>query len=57
MYEFTGRATRVLELAREFSKDHNYSFIGTFSFMAVNPNNSADVIQVTNGEFRSYQHF
>ena len=29
MYEFTGRATRVLELAREFSKDHNYSFIGT----------------------------
>jgi len=29
MYEFTGRASRVLELAREFSKEHNYSFIGT----------------------------
>ncbi|MDD3303513.1 MAG: ATP-dependent Clp protease ATP-binding subunit [Clostridia bacterium] len=29
MYEFTGRATRVLELAKEFSKEHNYSFIGT----------------------------
>ena len=29
MYEFTGRATRVLEIAREFSREHNYSFIGT----------------------------
>ena len=29
MYEFTGRASRVLELAKEFSKEHNYSFIGT----------------------------
>lgn len=29
MYEFTGRATRVLEIAKEFSKEHNYSFIGT----------------------------
>ena len=29
MYEFTGRATRVLEIARDFSREHNYSFIGT----------------------------
>ena len=29
MYEFTGRASRVLEIAREFSLEHNYSFIGT----------------------------
>ena len=29
MYEFTGRASRVLEIAEEFSKEHNYSFIGT----------------------------
>ena len=29
MHEFTGRASRVLELAKEFSKEHNYSFIGT----------------------------
>ena len=29
MYEFTGRATRVLEIAKEFSVEHQYSFIGT----------------------------
>ena len=29
MYEFTGRANRVLELAKEFSIIHNYSFVGT----------------------------
>lgn len=29
MYEFTGRASKALELAKEFSMDHNYSFIGT----------------------------
>ncbi len=29
MYEFTARASRVLEIAKEFSIEHNYSFIGT----------------------------
>ena len=29
MYEFTGRANRVLELAKEFSVINNYSFVGT----------------------------
>ena len=29
MYEFTGRASRVLEIAKDFSINHNYSFIGT----------------------------
>lgn len=29
MYEFTGRAAKVLEISKEFSKEHNYSFIGT----------------------------
>ena len=29
MYEFTGRAEKVLELAQEFSRTHHYSFIGT----------------------------
>ena len=29
MYEFTGRASTVLEIAEEFSKEKNYSFIGT----------------------------
>ena len=29
MYEFTGRAARVLEIAKEFAIENNYSFIGT----------------------------
>lgn len=29
MYEFTGRATTALEMAEEFSRENNYSFIGT----------------------------
>jgi ATP-dependent Clp protease ATP-binding subunit ClpC len=29
MYEFTGRAQKVLEIAKQFSKENNYSFIGT----------------------------
>ncbi len=29
MYEFTGRAEKALELSKEFSEEHNYSFIGT----------------------------
>ncbi|MEG2310372.1 MAG: ATP-dependent Clp protease ATP-binding subunit [Clostridia bacterium] len=29
MYEFTGRAAKVLEIAKEFSIEKNYSFIGT----------------------------
>ncbi len=29
MYEFTGRASKVLDIAKEFSKENNYSFIGT----------------------------
>ena len=29
MYEFTGRAEKVLEIAKDFSLEHNYSFIGT----------------------------
>ena len=29
MYEFTGRAAKVLEIARTFSMKHNYSFVGT----------------------------
>lgn len=29
MYEFTDRAARVLENAKEFAKENNYSYIGT----------------------------
>lgn len=42
---------------REFHGAGNYSFIGTFNFTATNPNNPSDVITVTDGVFRSYQHF
>lgn len=42
---------------REFHGDYDYSYIGTFNFTAVNPNNPSDTIQVTDGSFRSYQSF
>lgn len=42
---------------REFHGAGNYSLFGTFSFTALNPNNPSDVIQVTDGSFRSYQHY
>ena len=29
MYEFTGRASKVLEIAEDFSKEKKYSFVGT----------------------------
>ena len=29
MYEFTGRAAKVLEIAKSFAVENNYSFIGT----------------------------
>ena len=29
MYEFTERASAALENAKKFSKEHNYSYIGT----------------------------
>ena len=29
MYEFTESARKVIELAKEFSFEHNYSYIGT----------------------------
>lgn len=42
---------------REFHGLTRYSFIGSFNFTAVNPNNPSDVIQVTEGTFRSYQQY
>ncbi len=53
-YNVTGTITHSY---REFHGLKKYSFIGTFSFTAVNPNNPADVIQVTEGVFRSYQQY
>lgn len=53
-YDVTGQ---VAYSYREYHGYTNYSFIGTYSFTAVNPNNPADVIQVTDGTFRSYQKF
>ena len=42
---------------KEFHGLTRYSFIGTFNFIAVNPNDPSDIIQVTEGVFRSYQQY
>jgi hypothetical protein len=54
-YDYYNATGQVAYTYREFHGANRYSFIGTFSFTAVNPNNLSDIIQVTNGEFRSYQ--
>lgn len=56
-YDYYNVSGQVGYTYREYHGGSYYSFIGTFSFSAVNPNNPADVIQVTNGEFRSFQQF
>lgn len=56
-YDYYNATGQVGYTYREFHGGNNYSFIGTCSFTAVNPLNSADIIQVTNGTFRSYQHY
>ena len=40
---------------REFHGASKYSFIGTFSFTAVNRNNPLDIVQVSEGTYRSYK--
>ncbi|OYQ41555.1 hypothetical protein [Flavobacterium aurantiibacter] len=42
---------------REFHGARRYSHIGTFSFLATNPNNPAETIQVTDGVFRNFQTY
>ena len=42
---------------REFHGGRQYSYFGSFSFTAVNPNNPLDIIQVTDGAFRSIQTY
>ena len=42
---------------KEYHGANSYSFIGTFSFTAVNLTNPSDIIQVTDGSFRSRQSF
>ena len=56
-YDYYNVTGQVGYTYREFHGATNYSFIGTCSFTAVNPLNSSDIIQVTNGTFRSYQHY
>jgi len=53
-YEVTGSVSYTY---REFHGANRYSFIGTYSFTAVNPNNSSDIIQVTDGTFRSFKQY
>lgn len=56
-YDYYNITGQVGYTYREYHGSTYYSFIGTFSFTATNPNNPADIIQVTNGVFRSYQQF
>ncbi len=39
------------------SKYENYILTGSYSFNGVNPNNPSDVIQVTDGEFKTVNIF
>lgn len=41
----------------EYHGGNRYSFIGAFNFTAVNPNNPSEVINMSEGNFRSYQQF
>ena len=50
-YDVTGT---VAYTYKEFHGANQYSFYGTFSFTAVNPNNPADVIHVTDGDYVCY---
>jgi hypothetical protein len=56
-YDYYNVTGVIAHSYREFHGLTNYSFIGSFSFTAVNPNNPSDVIQVTDGIFRSYQQY
>ena len=56
-YDYYNVSGQVGYSYREYHGFTYYSFIGTFSFTATNPNNSSEIIQVTNGVFRSYQKF
>lgn len=56
-YDYYNTTGQVGYSYREFHGGTNYSFIGTCTFTAVNPLNPTDIIQVTNGTFRSYQHY
>lgn len=53
-YNVTGTTGYTVREDHGFS---TYMFLGTFSFTAVNPNNPADVITVTDGNFCSFQTF
>lgn len=53
-YDVTGVVNQTY---REFHGGGIYTFFGTFSFTASNPNNPSDVIQVTDGDFASYLHY
>lgn len=57
VYDYYNAAGVLSHSYREFHGDNSYSFIGTYSFTATNINNPLDVIQVTDGKFRSFQKY
>ena len=42
---------------KEFHGAGSYTYFGSFNFAAVNPDNPSDIIQVTDGQFISYQKY
>lgn len=56
-YDYYNVVGTLAHSYREYHGAGDYSYIGTFNFTATNPNNPADVIQITDGTFRSYQMF
>lgn len=55
MWDYYNVSGVVAPSYREFHGGSTYSFIGTFNFVATNPNDASDVIHVADGTFRSFQ--
>lgn len=56
-YDYFNVTGNLAYTYKEYHGFLNYSFIGTFSFTAVNPNNTSEIITVNDGRFRSYQQY
>lgn len=54
VYDYYDTTGSVAYTYKEFHGANKYTYVGTFSFTAVNPANPADVIQVTDGKYICY---
>jgi hypothetical protein len=57
VYDYYDLNGTVAYTYRENHGGGRYSYFGTFSGTAINPNNPSDVITITEGDFRSIQQF